>query len=134
MLNKPIIVQSKIINEFVIIVCLSVFDMDTEIEKSSQIPNEQNSGQAEKIANEQENVPGQRKEVDVKDYPSAAALANLLKDVDFPADKNTIINSINQSETNNKNIVGLLEKIEDKQYNNTTEVVSATGIVDKQQN
>ncbi len=132
MLNKPIIVQSQIINEFVIIVCLSVFDMDTEIEKSSQIPNEQNSGQAEKIANEQENVPGQRKEVDVKDYPSAAALANLLKDVDFPADKNTIINSINQSETNNKNIVGLLEKIEDKQYNNTTEVVSATGIVDKQ--
>lgn len=132
MLNKPIIVQSQIINEFVIIVCLSVFDMDTETEKSSQIPNEQNSGQAEKTANEQENVPGQRKEVDVKDYPSAAALANLLKDVDFPADKNTIINSINQSETNNKNIVGLLEKIEDKQYNNTTEVVSATGIVDKQ--
>ncbi|MDP9016524.1 MAG: hypothetical protein M3M87_07200, partial [Thermoproteota archaeon] len=72
MLNKPIIVQFQIINEFVIIVCLSVFDMDTEIEKSSQIPNEQNSGQAEKIANEQENVPGQRKEVDVKDYPSAA--------------------------------------------------------------
>ena len=132
MLNKPIIVQSQIINEFVIIVCLSVFNVNTETEKSSQIQNEQNSGQAEKIANEQENVPGQRKEFDVKDYPSAAALANLLKDVDFPADKNTIINSINQSETNNKNIVGLLEKIEDKQYNNTTEVVSATGIVDKQ--
>jgi Protein of unknown function (DUF2795) len=130
--NKPIKVQSQIINEFVIIVCLSVFDMDTQTEKSSQIPNEQNSGQAEKIANEQENVQGQRKEVDVKDYPSAAALANLLKDVDFPADKNTIINSINQSETNNKNIVGLLEKIEDKHYNNTTEVVSATGIVSKQ--
>ena len=125
-------VQSQIINEFVIIVCLSVCGMDTETEKSSQIPNEQNSGQAEKIANEQENVPGQRKEVDVKDYPSAAALANLLKDVTFPADKNTIINSINQSETNNKNIAGLLEKIEDKQYSNTTEVVSATGIVDKQ--
>ncbi len=132
MLNKPIIVQFQIINEFVIIVCLTVSHMDTETEKSSQIPNDQNSGQAEKIANEQENVPGQRKEVDVKDYPTAAALANLLKDVDFPADKNTIINSINQSETNNKNIVGLLEKIEDKQYNNTTEVVSATGIVDKQ--
>lgn len=132
MLNKPITVKSQIINEFVIIVCLSVSDMDTETEKSSQIPNEQNSGQAEKIAKEQENVPGQRKEVDVKDYPSAAALANLLKDVDFPADKNTIIKSINQSETNSKNIVGLLEKIEDKQYNNTTEVVSAAGIVDKQ--
>ncbi len=131
-MNKPITVKSQIINEFVIIVCLSVSDMDTETEKSSQIPNEQNSGQAEKIAKEQENVPGQRKEVDVKDYPSAAALANLLKDVDFPADKNTIIKSINQSETNSKNIVGLLEKIEDKQYNNTTEVVSAAGIVDKQ--
>ncbi|MBA3285943.1 MAG: DUF2795 domain-containing protein [Nitrosopumilus sp.] len=106
--------------------------MNTETEKSSQIPNEQNSGQAEKIANEQENVPGQRKEVNVQDYPSAAALANLLKDVDFPADKNTIINSINQSETNNKNIVGLLENIEARQYYNTTEVFSATGIANKQ--
>ncbi len=132
MLNKPITVQSQIINEFVIIVCLSVFYIDTETEKSSQIPNEQNSGQAEKIANEQEKVPGQRKEAGVKDYPSAAALANLLKDVDFPADKNTIINSINQGETNNKNIVGLLEKIEDNQYNKATEVVNATGIADKQ--
>jgi hypothetical protein len=88
------------------------------------------SGNSEKISNEQENIQGQRKDVDVKDYPSAVELANLLKDVNYPADKNTIINSItNRNDNNSRNIIGLLEKIEDKQYNNSSEVVSATGLV-----
>lgn len=50
------------------------------------------------------------KEISVRDHPSTAELANLSKDVNFPANKNTITSSINQSETNNKNIAGLLEK------------------------
>ena len=72
------------------------------------------SNNPEKFAKEQDNVPGQRKEVDVKDYPSAIELANILKDVNYPADKNTIINSIDSNKTNNR-IIQCLEKIEDKQ-------------------
>lgn len=41
--------------------------------------------------NEQSGVEGQRKEVDVGDYPKAAALGRLLKDIDFPSDKQGII-------------------------------------------
>jgi len=75
--------------DFVLIVCLCVSIM---------------SNYQDKISNEQENIQGQRKEVDVQDYASAEELANLLKDVNYPADKNTIINSVKTNNANNKNI------------------------------
>ena len=88
------------------------------------------SNEQEKTSSEQGNNQGQRKEADVQDYPSAVELANLLKDVNYPADKNTIINSVkNNNAANNKNISDLIEKIEDKQRNNSAEVVSASGLV-----
>ena len=86
------------------------------------------SNNPEEFAKEQNNIAGQRKEVEVQDYPSAIELANVLKNVNYPADKNTIMNSINRGNTDNK-IIQCLEKIEDKQYNNSSEVVSATGLV-----
>jgi hypothetical protein len=39
----------------------------------------------QKNVSEQGGVEGQRKEVNVEDYPKAAALGQILKDVDFPA-------------------------------------------------
>ncbi|HYF99564.1 MAG TPA: DUF2795 domain-containing protein [Candidatus Saccharimonadales bacterium] len=83
-----------------------------------------------RIENEQNNIPGQQKDVNVKDYPSAIELANILKDINYPADKNTILNSV-KSNNMDKNITDLLEKLEDKLYNNSSEVVSATGLVEK---
>jgi hypothetical protein len=53
-----------------------------------------------------------------------------LKNVNYPADKNTIISSVKSNNTDN-NIAGLLEKLEDKLYNNSSEVVSATRLVEK---
>ncbi len=79
----------------------------------------------------QEDVPGQRKEVNVKDYPSAIELADMLKDIQFPADKNTIVNSVVNSSTD-KQVTELLGQIQDKTYNNSAEVVSATGLVKRE--
>jgi hypothetical protein len=42
---------------------------------------------------------------------------------------NHISSITNRNDANSKNIIGLLEKIKDKQYNNSSEVVSATGLV-----
>lgn len=89
------------------------------------------SNDQDKISNEQGNIQRKRKEVDVQDHPSAVELANLLKNVNYPADKNTIINSVKTNNANNKNISNLIEKIEDKQYNNSAEIVSATGLVSR---
>ncbi len=88
------------------------------------------NGNNEQIANEQNNIPGQQKDVNVKDYPSAQELANILKNVNYPADKNTIINSVKSNNTDS-NLAQLLDKLEDKLYNNSSEVVSAIGLVEK---
>ena len=90
------------------------------------------SDQNENSTNGQNNIPGQQKEVDVKDYPYAAELANLLKDMEYPADKNKIINFVKSVGSTDENIMELLEKIEDKQYSNSAEVVSASGLVERQ--
>jgi hypothetical protein len=75
----------------------------------------------QKNVNEQAGVEGQRKEVDVEDYPKAASLGQMLKDVDFPADKQRIIQHVQQRSGNNaddKEILSTLQNIEDKQYQN----------------
>jgi hypothetical protein len=81
---------------------------------------------------EQGGVEGQRKEVNVEDYPKVAALGQLLKDIDFPADKQKIIQYVQQRSGNNtdgKELLSTLLNIEDKQYNNVAEVTKAAGIV-----
>ena len=82
--------------------------------------------------NNQNNIPGQQKEVDVKDYPYASELANLLKDMEYPADKSKILSFVKSIGNTDKNIMELLEKIDDKQYSNSAEVVSASGLVERQ--
>lgn len=52
-----------------------------------QIPSSHNEGQIKGMISEQGGVQGERKEVDVKDYPRAAAIAQVLKDMEFPANK-----------------------------------------------
>src|SRR5215213_4452023 len=75
----------------------------------------------EKNVSEQAGVGGQRKEVNVEDYPKAIALGQLLKDIDFPADKQKVIQHVQQRSGNNadgQNILSVLQNIEDKQYHN----------------
>ena len=78
------------------------------------------SDQNENTINEQNNIPGQQKEVNVKDYPYASELSNLLKDIEYPTGKNKIINFIKSIGNTYQNIMKLIEKIEeDKRYNNS---------------
>src|SRR5918999_1152788 len=74
----------------------------------------------------------ERKEVNVEDYPKAIALGQLLKDIDFPADKQKVIQHVQQRSGNNadgQNILSVLQNIEDKQYHNVAEVTKAAGVV-----
>lgn len=89
------------------------------------------SNDVDSTIRKQEDVPGQRKEVDVKDYPSAIELADMLKDIEYPANKNTIVNSVVNSSMD-KQVTELLGQIEKKTYNNSAEVVSATGLVNRE--
>jgi hypothetical protein len=86
----------------------------------------------QKNVNEQSGVEGQRKEVNVGDYPKAAALGQLLKDIEFPSDKQRIVQHVQQrsgSNPDSKDILTALQNIEDKQYRNVAEVTKAAGVV-----
>lgn len=101
-------------------------------EKNDQIP--QSSGpesQTGRMINEQNAVEGQRKEVNVENYALVSEIGQLLKDVDFPADKNKILEFVrgNQVVQNKEKILGVLSDLEDKSYNNVSDVTTSAGLV-----
>ena len=56
-----------------------------------QIPKEDVSAEVEKVTSEQGGIEGQRKEVNVESYSKTATLGQILKDLDFPASKDKIV-------------------------------------------
>jgi hypothetical protein len=100
--------------------------------KEDQIPSRQNEDQTQRMAQEQNQVSGERRDKDVTDFPRAAALGQALKGLEFPAEKNKIIQHLQQQSEDNpdcKKMVPVLEKIEDKQYVNIADVTKAAGLV-----
>ena len=100
--------------------------------KEEQIPSRENEDQTQRMSEQQSQVAGERRDKDVTDFPKAAAIGQVLKDLEFPAEKNKIIRHIQQQSEDNpdcKKIVPILEKIEDKQYANVADVTQAAGLV-----
>ena len=99
-----------------------------------QIP--QSSGpesQTGEVINQQNATEGQRKEVNVENYAVVAEIGQLLKDLDFPADKNKILefarsHPVNQ---NKDKILDILSNLEDKSFNNVSDVTTSAGLVYK---
>ena len=98
-------------------------------ENPEQIPSSQDEGQTKAMVSEQARVEGERKEVDVKDYPKAAAIAQVLKDLDFPADKKQIVDYLERARPQSEEILSDIQKIEDKRYENVSDVTKAAGLV-----
>jgi len=97
-------------------------------ENPEQIPSSHNEGQARGMENKQARIQGERKEVDVKDYPKAA-IAQVLKDLQFPADKKQIVGYAERARPQSEEILSEIQKIEDKQYANVSDVTRAAGLV-----
>ena len=107
-------------------------------ENIGQIPKEEKIGEVQKAVSEQGGVEGQRKEVNVDDYVKAAALGQLLKNLEFPTDKNKIIQFVQLQETpinisreKKEDVLYILEKNleKGKQYHNVSEIARAAGLV-----
>ena len=103
--------------------------MSSDRENPEQIPSEENVGETKAMVSEQAGVAGERKEVDVKDYPKAAAIAQVLKDLEFPADKNQIIDCVERARPQSEEILSDIQKIEDKRYESVSDVTKAAGLV-----
>ena len=44
-----------------------------------------------KVISQQDGIPGERKAINIEDYERVAVLGQILKDLDFPANKDKII-------------------------------------------
>ncbi len=96
-----------------------------------KIPTEYNEEQTLRAVRRQSQILGEGKEKTINDFPKAAAVGQILKDLDFPADKQTIVTFLEQLNTpQSKEILPLIERIGEKQYENVSEVVNATGLVE----
>jgi Protein of unknown function (DUF2795) len=102
---------------------------NTERGDPSQIPKgEDVPAGVQKVVSEEAGIEGQRKEVNVESYSKAASLGQILKDLDFPASKDKIIQFV-QSKNPNSDILSSLRLIEDRQYQNVSDVTKAAGVV-----
>jgi hypothetical protein len=114
-------------------------DNNNKREKIEQIPKKEKLGEVQKAVSEQGGVEGQRKEVNVGDYVKTAAIGQLLKDLEFPADKKKIIQFIQQcskqppniTKEQKEDIMYILQKYieEGKHYQNVSEVTRASGLI-----
>lgn len=98
-------------------------------ENPEQIPSGENKGETKAMVSEQAGVEGQRKEVHVKDYPKAAAIAQVLKDVEFPADKKMIVEYVQRSKPQGDEILSDIQRIEDRQYESVSDVTKEAELV-----
>jgi len=105
-------------------------------ENIEQVLKDDNLGEVQKAVSEQ-GIEGQRKEINVGDYAEAATLGRLLKELDFPTDKNRIIQLVQQkapiniSELKKEDLLNTLHQNLDerKEYYNVSEVTRAAGLV-----
>lgn len=102
-------------------------------ENIDQIPKENDTqGQTGKVISEQNAVAGQRKEVSVESYSKVANIGQILKDMDFPAEKSKIIEFVRQKSSDDQNkgeILSALEKLEERSYKNVSDITMAAGLV-----
>lgn len=108
-------------------------------ENPDQIPQDDDTqGKTGRAVSEQAGVQGQRKEVNVESYSKVAAIGQILKDLDFPADKNRIISFARQQQgsgadtkniQNREDVLSALQSLEEREYKNVSDVTTALGMV-----
>jgi hypothetical protein len=107
--------------------------INNKLQKKEQIPTEYNEEQTLRIIRKQDQIPGEgKRSKTINDMPNTAALAQLLKDLEFPADKSKIVKFIQQKKTNDpksNQLLPVLDKIEEKQYQNVADITVSAKLV-----
>ena len=105
--------------------------MDSGSEHPEQIPTEYNEEQTLRAVRKQSQISGERKEKTINDFPKAATVGQILKDLDFPADKQTIVTFVEKLNTpQSREILPVIEKLNEKRYENVSEIANATGLLE----
>lgn len=102
----------------------------SEREKREQIPTEYNAEETQRALRRQERVEGEQRDKTVSNFPQAAALGQVLKDLNFPADRDAIVRFVEQSNRPERNeVLPVIRKIEERRYQNVSEVAEAARLV-----
>jgi Protein of unknown function (DUF2795) len=119
--------------------CMKESTTSSKRENPDQIPQDDDTqGKTGRVVSEQAGVQGQRKEVNVESYSKVAAIGQILKDLDFPADKNKIISfarqqlsstADNKDMENREDILSALQNLQDREYKNVSDVTTSLGMV-----
>lgn len=120
-------------------ICMKEGTTSSKRENPDQIPQDDDTqGKTGRVVSEQAGVQGQRKEVNVESYSKVAAIGQILKDLDFPADKNKIISfarqqlsstADNKDMENREDILSALQNLQDREYKNVSDVTTSLGMV-----
>jgi hypothetical protein len=106
---------------------------NNKLQKKEQIPTEYNEEQTLRVIRKQDQIPGEgRRSKTINDMQNTAALAQLLKDLEFPADKSKIVKFVQQKNANDpksNQILPVLDKIKEKQYQNVADVTMSAKLV-----
>jgi Protein of unknown function (DUF2795) len=102
------------------------------IDQPEQIPTEYNEEQTLRVVRKQSQIRGEHKGKTINDFPKAAAIGQILKDLDFPADKQTIVNFVEKlNSPDSKEILPIIEKLDsEKLYESVAEVANETQLVE----
>jgi hypothetical protein len=102
--------------------------------QKEQIPTEYNEEQTLRVIRKQDQIPGERRRSKtINDIQNTAALAQLLKDLGFPADKSKIVEFVQRKKTDDpesNQILPVLDKIEERQYKNVADVTLSAKLVE----
>lgn len=102
----------------------------SERENREQIPTEYNAEDIQRTLRRQDRVEGEQRDKTISDFPQAAALGQALKDLNFPADRGAIIRFVEQSNRpESREVLPVVQKIEERQYQNVSEVAEAARLV-----
>jgi hypothetical protein len=102
-------------------------------QQQEQIPSRANEEETQRVIEAQDHISGERREQTIRDFPVAAAVGQTLNGLRFPSDKNKIVQFVQQQSNTNpdcQKIVPLLQRIEDRQYHNVSDVAKTAGLVE----
>ena len=91
--------------------------------------------QTNEVISQQNTIEGQKKkkkkEVSLQSYSDVSKLSQLLKNVCFPVPKSKVLQQVRLSEDfqNKQNVLRALHGLEERSYNNVSDVTTAAGLV-----
>jgi hypothetical protein len=106
---------------------------NNRLKKEDQVPTEYNEEHTQRVIRKQNQIPGEAREKTINGFPYSAAIGQVLKDLEFPADKHKIIKYIQQKQSTmpeSNEILSVLQQIEERDYVNVADVTKAAGLVE----